>query len=373
MNIEVLTPSQLCNISKCWLFHGSSTYFDICVPHQAYDADGSPETNDFGVYAVSIIEYAICFAFKKNRIVGVQSYGYEVCSSNNKTFCELNNMQIDPDSFGYLYCFNREQFTQIPNRRQFICKHSVVPQKTYIVYYKDFDYLFKIYKKDTDAVKFSSDDTFKHCTNYLTTVVGGFTYCNLGIPLRLSSDLFYSHMLQSDHGIAHTSRVLFASYLIVSMEDGVSEDIKKASYYAAIIHDLGKKSDGDGEYHGANSLSLYDKFLDDNIDDENIRQLVKDAIQYHSIEDYKCPEHVRNNILWKILKDADALDRSRFRNGCDESYLRMPIFNTSNGKVILFITKELPRLTRNCTWIEPYEDIYSAIIGLKKQIQSTRI
>ena len=45
----------------------------------------------------------------------------------------------------------------------------------------------------------------------------------------------------------------------------------------------------------------------------------------------------------------------------------------TNGKVILFITKELPRLTRNCTWIEPYEDIYSAIIGLKKQIQSTRI
>ena len=298
MNIEVLTSAQLCNINKCWLFHGSPTYFDICMPHQANDADGSPETNDFGVYATSKIEYAICFAFKKNRIDGVLSYGYEVCSSNDQTFCELSNMQIDPESFGYIYCFDREQFTQIPNRRQFICKQKAVPQKTFIVYYKDFDYLFKTYDKNTNEIKSSCDDTFKQYAEYLSEFIGGFSYNGLGISLRLSSSLFYPYMLHTHHGIAHSARVLFASYLIVNMEEGVPDDIKKASYYAAIIHDLGKESDGDGEYHGTKSLLLYDKFLDDSIDDENIRLLIKDAIRYHSLEDFKCPEHVRNNILW---------------------------------------------------------------------------
>lgn len=193
-------------------------------------------------------------------------------------------------------------------------------------------------------------------------IIEGFKEVTNKVNLKLCPELFYKTMLNSYHGIAHTSRVLFATYLIVNMSPDIDEETKRMSYYAAIIHDLGKTNDREGDIHGKKSVMRYESFIN-SLDTTNIlKQRLKEAIQYHSVEDSLCPESVRNGILWKILKDADALDRSRFNvRGCDVSYLRMPIFKTSDGIKILDVTRDLPTLTKECEWLDPYNDIINAL------------
>jgi hypothetical protein len=182
------------------------------------------------------------------------------------------------------------------------------------------------------------------------------------INIELNSGLFYTNMLNSYHGIAHTSRVLFATHLITSMSDELSDSLRDVAYYAAIIHDLGKTSDREGSIHGLKSMNRYSNFIDTLDMDISLKLRLKDAIRYHSVEDSLCPKHVQDDILWKILKDADALDRSRFGGrGCDIKYLRLPIFKTEKGQEILGLTSIMPKLTSNCKWDEPYSDIINTL------------
>jgi HD superfamily phosphodiesterase len=169
-------------------------------------------------------------------------------------------------------------------------------------------------------------------------------------------------MVYSWHGIAHTSRVLFMSYLIANTIPDIPTDVKEGCYYAAIIHDLGKKSDREGEEHGNSSAMLYDSRLKSMISNSRICNSVLEAIRYHSVDDSLCPVTCKNNLIWKILKDADALDRSRFHGkGCDKSYLRLSIYDTLRGQKILALANVLPSLTEYNSWNSPYEEIVKSI------------
>lgn len=170
-------------------------------------------------------------------------------------------------------------------------------------------------------------------------------------------------MINSYHGIGHTTRVVFATFLIDNaLRNELTQEEKKATLYAAIIHDLGKHDDREGAIHGYNSMKLYENKLDNIITDKSLRDRVLNAVRCHSVDDSKCPSNVQNDIIWKILKDADALDRSRFRGkGCDKSYLRLNIFNEKIGEKILYITKKLPYLTEDLNWNSPYIELINAI------------
>lgn len=182
------------------------------------------------------------------------------------------------------------------------------------------------------------------------------------LAIQLNKSLFYKHMIYSWHGIAHTSRVLFMSYLIAKIIPNISIDVKEGCYYAAIIHDLGKKSDLEGEKHGNNSALLYEAELRNLIPNAEIYNSILEAIRYHSVDDSLCPISCKNNIIWKILKDADALDRSRFHGrGCDKSYLRLPIYDTTQGQKILALANILPSLTEYNSWNSPYDEIVKSI------------
>ena len=96
--------------------------------------------------------------------------------------------------------------------------------------------------------------------------------------------------------------------------------------------------------------------------DETLKQRILDAIQYHSVEDFKCPDSVRNDFIFKVLKDADALDRSRFGGkGCDKSYLRLGIYNDTCGEAILELAEILPTITGICKWENPFGEIVEII------------
>ena len=77
---------------------------------------------------------------------------------------------------------------------------------------------------------------------------------------------------------------------------------------------------------------------------------------------------IRQDIIWKVLKDADALDRSRFGGrGCDKSYLRLGIYQSTVGQNILGLTSYLPKWTQNMLWDYPY----SEIVNIIKKLQGT--
>ena len=181
------------------------------------------------------------------------------------------------------------------------------------------------------------------------------------LPIQLSKDLFYPHMVNSYHGIAHTTRVLFATYLLCNTIDILDQE-KKACYIAAIIHDLGKRSDREGAEHGLNSMELYKEKIKSLIDDAELQSRTLNAVRYHSVEDKDCPNDVCQDIIWKVLKDSDALDRSRFGGrGCDKSYLRLGLYQTDVGQNIIDLTSYLPGWSEALDWEHPYEGLIEQI------------
>jgi hypothetical protein len=98
------------------------------------------------------------------------------------------------------------------------------------------------------------------------------------------------------------------------MIDGVSGDLKDAGYYAAFIHDLAKHDDREGSIHGMKSLNRYGEFIDKLEIESSLKQRMRDAIRYHSVEDNLCPEYVQDDILWKILKEPMHLTVAVWRS-----------------------------------------------------------
>jgi len=183
----------------------------------------------------------------------------------------------------------------------------------------------------------------------------------LRLQITLTKSLFKSHMLNSYHGIGHTVRVMWNAFLIACIDKTVSNSMLSSVLYASLIHDLGKNSDTEGEIHGENSANLYKTKIEQFCNPEDASSILE-AVKYHSIDDSKTPSIVRCNKIWEILKDADALDRSRLPGrGCNPTFLRNMIFSTGNGKVLLSLAKEMPSLTSACSWDEPINELVNVI------------
>ena len=182
-----------------------------------------------------------------------------------------------------------------------------------------------------------------------------------GLPMHLAKELCYPHMVNSYHGIAHTARVLLATHLLCNVIK-LSQDETIACCIAAIIHDLGKSNDVEGAEHGYKSMVLYREKITSLFGDANLQRRTLNAVRYHSVRDDDCPDEVRQDIIWKVLKDADALDRSRFGGrGCDKSYLRLDIYQSAVGQNILELTSYLPGWTSCFVGSQPYEELVDMI------------
>ena len=200
-----------------------------------------------------------------------------------------------------------------------------------------------------DSYKLGMDKSLKNCISKFEDFVES-------LPIQIGPDLFYPSMLHSYHGIAHTYRVLFNSFLLASLSNATSQDTF-ACGVAAIIHDLGKHDDREGKIHGENSVIRCADLVSISVTDSKIYQRIMNAVKYHSIPDEDTPKEIQNDFIWKVLKDADALDRARFNgNGCDSSFLRLPIFNTHDGQSIIELTSLLPGWTSHLAWKHPYEE-----------------
>lgn len=96
---------------------------------------------------------------------------------------------------------------------------------------------------------------------------------------------------------------------------------------ATEYHDIGRTNEDVDNSHGIKSYDIYKK-------DHKENEVVKFLIEYHCIDDTKAlerlqdfPQDEREAIwnLYQVLKDADALDRVRFKgpDKLDSNYLRL--------------------------------------------------
>lgn len=177
-----------------------------------------------------------------------------------------------------------------------------------------------------------------------------------------NSDLYQNEFFTSSfqHDIYHIQRVMFFSQ-IIAQNEGISEKDLKLLLLAAALHDSGKTRDRrDGE-HGKNSAEIAGEYLQNNINSiskEDIK-IIQIAIEYHTIREEEkgkvniielkklCQNYnvsimnlERIKTISSILKDADALDRTRFdkENSFNIDLLRT---NTAQNKLLIDFAKKV--------------------------------
>lgn len=133
------------------------------------------------------------------------------------------------------------------------------------------------------------------------------------------------------HGREHAARVLLLTQIIAEMEELCQAD-KEILAEAAIFHDTRRTHDFDDPWHGIKATEYYRQTT------RHPQKLVELLCTYHSLPDKEGEEAVndyfhsrsgrlRAQKLLNIFKDADALDRVRFRQigEPDLTQLRLPV------------------------------------------------
>ncbi len=178
-------------------------------------------------------------------------------------------------------------------------------------------------------------DSFSFSENQLdlTTILKGLDNQDILVLKEelknILEDILYPSKI---HGKYHSEKVLFWAY-IVSKDNHLDEVDRRILLDAAKYHDIGRTNDKDDCVHGLTSASKVLAYLDDFIyEEEENRNLLCAIIELHSLDDsksssifqkYSLKNKDRFDILWKLLKDIDALDRIRY----DLGYLDELSFN----------------------------------------------
>ncbi len=140
------------------------------------------------------------------------------------------------------------------------------------------------------------------------------------------------------HGPDHIERTLFWTFLL--SEQYLSSDTdKRIVLDAAKYHDIGRRNDCEDRIHGKLSAEKVGALLTNPIyESQENRKLLCAIIELHSLNDEEEKKVVQRYRLtnlgsfitmWRILKDADALDRIRLSQGLSKisalnpEYLRL--------------------------------------------------
>lgn len=132
----------------------------------------------------------------------------------------------------------------------------------------------------------------------------------------------------SCHGVKHAKRVLWLA-AVIAENYNLTESERNALGYACCFHDIGRINDYTDLSHGRLSAekALQLNLLNDTISKRDIDTILM-LITYHSVDDQWFVGNERECLLYKILKDADALDRVRFGDDLDINYIRLDVSKT---------------------------------------------
>lgn len=173
-----------------------------------------------------------------------------------------------------------------------------------------------------------------------------FVYWTENMEDNLSFNLSDSEI----HTKGHSERVLLYALLIGEKVLGYAETDFRVLAHAAIFHDTCRQDDGLDVGHGARAAVYYMRYCEMN-KDIGLMEPASLIMKYHDRDDkigiraiaqaipYEAERSVR---LYRIFKDADALDRFRLGpEGLDVHFLR-------NKEAVQFVdfAKDLVRLTK---------------------------
>ncbi len=158
------------------------------------------------------------------------------------------------------------------------------------------------------------------------------------------------------HNVGHIERVMVFATLIgrevlKNEDNSLDEHAIELLTKAALYHDCGRENDQKDKNHGIRSSLIAEELLrSDGYSEEDIK-IIKVAIEYHEVDDDDlrferiCAKNGldTHNVEYakKIatcLKDADALDRTRFKNGAT---LNPNMLRTSKAKQLVDLATEL--------------------------------
>jgi hypothetical protein len=136
------------------------------------------------------------------------------------------------------------------------------------------------------------------------------------------SHLWFGHNPFGIHGIGHAARVFVWANMIGVRLKKSGEDLNlEALRWAAVLHDVGRLSDGWDTGHGARSaqwIVSHRESLPRTFPDE-FADIVRRCCTWHETSDAAIPMMTAE---LKCLKDADGLDRVRI-NDLNPGYLRL--------------------------------------------------
>ncbi len=160
------------------------------------------------------------------------------------------------------------------------------------------------------------------------------------------------------HGIGHHTRVMFWSAFLATYPFGQNgSDSHTAAILAALLHDLGRQNDREDQGHGERTLEKHHKLIEEVLNDQTLRESCASAVQMHGIDDSECPVERRDQ-LWELLKDADGLERGRFRpptnprEGCNPEMLRFRYLSDARPArgSIPWLAYQLAGITKHSQW-----------------------
>jgi uncharacterized protein len=132
---------------------------------------------------------------------------------------------------------------------------------------------------------------------------------------------WFAHKPYGIHGIGHASRV-FVWVNVIAKElshSGTAVDVE-ALRWAAVLHDVGRLSDGIDRGHGVRSadwVRANQRLIPSALPDETFERILL-CCQWHEIGDSEIPV-MTSEIM--CIKDADGLDRVRI-NDLNPDFLR---------------------------------------------------
>ena len=156
------------------------------------------------------------------------------------------------------------------------------------------------------------------------------------------------------HGFNHSVRVMLFTY-IIAKKQSLSKINTKILIDAALYHDIGRQSNNEDTIHGLSSAYLINKLkvVKHPIyqKGENLN-LLKAIIDGHSrpdndmllcAADYEIHDVERFIKLYNVIKDADALDRKRFREGFNFSFNK-DFLRTKEAKELINLSDEINKI-----------------------------
>lgn len=128
------------------------------------------------------------------------------------------------------------------------------------------------------------------------------------------------------HGPIHTMRVM--AWVCVLARKNNLEAEGRLAFFAAVVHDMGRCSDGYGPKHGQRSADLHLPKWENRFQQFGLTESeyisVYEAVRWHSKDNEPPADHPDIAII-NLLKDADGLDRVRIEpEGPRPEFLRFP-------------------------------------------------